>query len=119
MPGGADDFYQELECYTHQQRLADDEEEPHTEVSSSWTKSLLQPLAQLHLRFPLHIVPRSCFSTRGALHMKPTKSQGLSILSGTDTVYSWKKEETRKTMVIAEPRDQPEDKLGLVLLLPE
>ena len=56
MPGGADDFYQELECYTHQQRLADDEEEPHTEVSSSWTKSLLQPLAQLHLRFPLHIL---------------------------------------------------------------
>ena len=48
--------------------------------------------------------------------MKPTKSQGLSILSGTDTVYSWKKEETRKTMVIAAPRDQPADKLALVVL---
>ena len=43
--------------------------------------------------------------------MKPMKSQGLSILSGTDTVYSWKKEETRKTIVIAAPRDQPEDEL--------
>ena len=51
--------------------------------------------------------------------MKPTKSQGLSILSGTDTVYSWKKEETRKTMVIAAPRDQPADKLPLVVLFSE
>ena len=49
-------------------------------------------------------------STRGALHIKPMKSQGLSILSGTETVYSWKKEETRKTIVIAVPRDQPVDK---------
>ena len=47
--------------------------------------------------------------------MKPMKSQGLSILSGTETVYSWKKEETRKTMVIAAPRDQPVDKLGWFL----
>jgi len=38
----------------HQQRLADDEEEPHTEVSSSWPKSLLQPLAQLHQRSIAH-----------------------------------------------------------------
>ena len=51
--------------------------------------------------------------------MKPTKSQGLSILSGTDTVYSWKKEETRKTMVIAAPRDQPADKLALVVIFSE
>ena len=59
----------------------------------------------------LHFIPRLGFCTRGALHMKPIKSQGLSILSGTDTVYSWKKEETTKTIVIAAPRDQPVDKL--------
>ena len=40
--------------------------------------------------------------------MKPMNSQGLSILSGTETVYSWKKEETRNTIVIAAPRDQPD-----------
>ena len=55
-------------------------------------------------------VPMFLFSTRGALHMKPMKSQGLSILSGTETVYSWKKEETMKTIVIAAPRDQPAQK---------
>ena len=49
--------------------------------------------------------------------MKPMKSQGLNILSGTETVYSWKKEETRKTNVIAAPRDQPADKLGWLYLL--
>ena len=45
--------------------------------------------------------------TKGALSMKPMKSQGLSILKGTETVYSWKKEDTRNTMVIAQLRDQP------------
>ena len=39
--------------------------------------------------------------------MKPMKSQGLSILKGTEAVYSWKKEDTRNTMVIAQLRDQP------------
>ena len=96
---------------THQQRLAHDKEKPHAEVASPWSKSLLQPFAQLHLEFRLLYCLRFCFSTtRGALNIKPMKSQGLSILSGTDTVYSWKKEETRKTIVIAAPRDQPVNK---------
>jgi len=38
----------------HQQRLAHNNEEPHTEVSSSRTKSLLQPLTQLHQRSIAH-----------------------------------------------------------------
>ena len=38
---------------THQQRLAHDKEKPHAEVASPWSKSLLQPFAQLHLEFRL------------------------------------------------------------------
>ena len=51
--------------------------------------------------------------------MKPMKSQGLSILSGTDTVYSGKKEETRKTIVTTAPQDQPANKLGRLYFYPE
>jgi len=38
----------------HQQRLAYNEEEPHTEVSGSWAISPLQPFAQLHQRSITH-----------------------------------------------------------------